>query len=192
MPPEGVVFRAGAANSGGPSTRALKAAVAGVGVGLALGIGCGFGALGTAGEVGAAELLPAERAFAYSARALDPATVEVRFAIAPGYYLYRDRLQFAVVPGQLAEAPRLPPGKVKDDPFFGRVETYRDDVALRLKLAAAAPGTALTVTAESQGCADAGVCYPAQRQSLAVTLPAVGAGPGPVVEFAPAPKRWFQ
>jgi thiol:disulfide interchange protein DsbD len=135
--------------------------------------------------------LPVERAFAYSVRALDPATVEARFAIAPGYYLYRDKLKFTVEPGTLAAEPTLPPGKPKEDPFFGQVDTYRGQVVVRLTLAQPAPGAKVTVQADSQGCADIGICYPAQRQSLAVALPAAGAGPGTTVEFAPAKRGWF-
>ena len=44
------------------------------------------------------QLLPAEQAFRYSARALNDHTLEARFAIADGYYLYRDKLKFAVSP----------------------------------------------------------------------------------------------
>jgi thioredoxin:protein disulfide reductase len=138
------------------------------------------------------ELLQAEQAFSFSARPLDATTVEARFAIADGYYLYRDKLKLRLEPGALAAAPVLPPGKIKQDQFFGKVETYRGKLALRISLAAPAPGTAVTVIAESQGCADIGVCYPPQLQQIALTLPAVGAGPGPVVEFAPARKRWFK
>lgn len=137
------------------------------------------------------EPLPPERAFAYSVQALDPGTLEARFTIASGYYLYRDRLSFTVAPGTLAAAPALPAGAMKDDPFFGKVETYRGQVVVRLQLAAPAAGTAVTVTADSQGCADIGLCYPPQRQNLTVTMPKPGAGPGGPVEFAPAKKRWF-
>ena len=138
------------------------------------------------------DLLEPERAFALSARALDPATVEVRFAIAEGYYLYRDKIRLALEPGSLAAPPALPPGKLKHDEFFGEVQTFRGELAVRLSLAAAAPGAAVTLRAESQGCADAGVCYPPQLQKLALVLPAAGGGPGPVVEFAPAKKSWFR
>ena len=42
------------------------------------------------------------------------------------YYLYRDKLAFAVDPsGSSVGAKALPAGKVKEDPFFGKVETYR-------------------------------------------------------------------
>ncbi len=137
------------------------------------------------------KLLEPERAFAFSVRALDPATVEARFAIASGYYLYRDRVKFSLESGALAAAPILPPGKVKDDPYFGKVETYRGDLVVRLPLATPAPGAMVTVSAESQGCADIGVCYPPQRQKVTVALPAQGAGPGAPVDATPPKKRWF-
>jgi thiol:disulfide interchange protein DsbD len=137
------------------------------------------------------ELLAPERAFGFSVRALDASTVEARFAIADGYYLYREKLKFGVEPAALAAPPALPAGKVKEDPYFGRVETYRGRLVVRLALAAPAPGSRVTVNAESQGCADIGVCYPPQAQKLTVVMPASGAGPGEPVEFAPAKKRWF-
>lgn len=148
---------------------------------------------GTSMPVGAAgpAPLPPEQAFAYSVRALDSATIEARFAIVPGYYLYRDRVSFGVAPVALAAPPVLPAGTVKEDPFFGKVETWRGQVAIRLQLAASAPGVPVTVTAESQGCADIGLCYPPQRQILTLKMPNAGAGPGAPVEFAPVKKGWF-
>jgi thioredoxin:protein disulfide reductase len=67
------------------------------------------------------DLLAPERAFEFSARAMDARTVEAQFAIAKGYYLYRDKLKFSVEPMLLTGSPRLPPGKVKVDEFFGEV-----------------------------------------------------------------------
>jgi len=58
----------------------------------------------------APKLLPPEQAFRLSARALDPQTIEARFDVADGYYLYRDRMQFRTEPVQ-AQAAVLPPGK---------------------------------------------------------------------------------
>jgi thiol:disulfide interchange protein DsbD len=137
------------------------------------------------------KLLEPERAFSFSVRPLDPTTIEARFAIANGYYLYRDKLRFALEPGTLAAPPVLPPGKVKEDQFFGRVETYRGQVVVRLALATPAPGATVTVKAESQGCADLGVCYPPQAQKITVALPEAGAGPGAAVDAVPPKKRWF-
>jgi thiol:disulfide interchange protein DsbD len=147
-------------------------------------------------EIGAAgaqvKLLPTEDAFRFSARALDGRTVEANFAVADGYYLYRDKLRFsAATPSVAVGAVALPPGKVKDDPHFGRVETYRDRVVVRLPLENVAAGQAVTVRAESQGCADVGVCYPPNVQSVTVTLPPSGAPPGPLIDANPPKKRWF-
>ncbi|MDH5245960.1 MAG: protein-disulfide reductase DsbD family protein [Betaproteobacteria bacterium] len=150
-------------------------------------------ALALSASGGAAEprLLEPERAFALSVQAVDEKTVEVRFVIANGYYLYREKMKFAVEPAVLAAEPQLPPGALKDDPFFGAVETYRDRFALRLPLAGVEPGRKVTVKAESQGCADVGVCYPPQVQSVTVTLPAPGGRPGAPVAATPARKSWF-
>ena len=135
-------------------------------------------------------LLPNERAFAFSARGVDERTVEARFVIADGYYLYRDRLKFTIDPGSLGDTS-LPQGKVKEDQFFGKVETYRNQLIVRLPLDAAAPGRAVTVNAESQGCADIGVCYPPQLQKVTLTLPSVGGRPGMPVEAVPQKKSWL-
>src|SRR5437588_7951713 len=64
--------------------------------------------------------LPPEKAFRFSARALNPQTIEARFTIAKGYYLYRDKLHFAVEPASAGwTVPPLPGGKIKVDEFFG-------------------------------------------------------------------------
>ena len=137
------------------------------------------------------KLLEPERAFAFSVQAVDENTVEARFAIAKGYYLYRDKLKFSVEPVALAAAPSLPSGTMKHDEFFGDVETYRGAVAVRLPLQGARPGSPVTVTAESQGCADAGVCYPLQLQKVTVALPGPGGRPGEPVSANPPKKSWF-
>jgi thioredoxin:protein disulfide reductase len=135
--------------------------------------------------------LPPEKAFRFSARALDPHTVEARFSIADGYYLYRDKLHFAVEPAASGlSVASLPDGKIKEDPFFGRVETYRGNLLVTLQLQATAPGQKIVVQAESQGCADLGICYPPNIQRVTVALPAAGSAPTPLDE---APKKqWFQ
>ena len=155
------------------------------------------GGLALIPHIGAAaaelKLLPPDEAFRFAARALDTRTLEANFTIAPGYYMYRDKMRFAVEPesSALGEAA-LPPGKTKVDEFFGRVETYRDRVVVRLPLVKAAPGQTVTLRAESQGCADAGVCYPPHTQRVALPVPAVDGKPGPLVEVAVPKKPWFR
>lgn len=130
----------------------------------------------------AQELLDVDKAFRLSARALDAGTLEVRYDIAKGYYMYRDKFAFALAPAQ-AEAPQFPPGKVKQDEFFGAVETYRKEVVILLPFTAPAGLDSVTLKATSQGCADIGVCYPPNTQSLQVSLAAAAA---PAAALPPA------
>lgn len=135
--------------------------------------------------------LPPERAFRFSARALDPHTVEARFSIAEGYYLYRDKLRFSVEPASSGlAAPSLPSGKIKEDLFFGRVETYRGNLIVNLQLPGTTVGQRVIVQAESQGCADLGICYPPNVQRVSVALPAAASPPTRPDE--PPRKQWFQ
>jgi len=128
------------------------------------------------------DLLPPEQAFQFSARLAAPDQVEVRYQIAPGYYMYRDKFSFAVAPEPARlGAPRLPPGKMKRDEFFGDVETYRNEVTIRVPIDGAAAMPAVMLTAVSQGCADVGVCYVPQEQKAelrGVSFSAGAAGPG--------------
>lgn len=136
-------------------------------------------ACSTGNGVGAQPLpLAPEKAFRFTARALNPQTIEVRYSIVDGYYLYRDRMHISVEPAAVgaAVAP-LPPGKSKDDPFFGRVETYRNSVVVPIALKDTQPGQRVVVVAESQGCADAGICYPVQVQRATLVLPAANVAP---------------
>lgn len=101
------------------------------------------------------ELLEPEKAFQISARALDERNVEVAFKIAPGYYMYRSRFIFAAESGKPLADVEIPRGKIKEDQFFGKQETFRDLVRIRIPVSAgdAAKGVlALKVT--SQGCSD--------------------------------------
>lgn len=131
------------------------------------------------GFVQAADLLPPLLAFKPTALALDGQTIEVRFEIANGYYLYRDKFRFAVeLEGIELGSPTFPKGKDKDDDTFGRVEVYYKDLVIRLPVERNSSGVLpLTLSVTSQGCADIGVCYPPQRQSLRVELPDVSTAP---------------
>ena len=122
-----------------------------------------------------ADLLPVDQAFALSARADSPDSIELEWKIADGYYLYRHRTSVAVQSGYQAGPLTLPEGHKKHDEFFGDVETYRQQ--LRAVLAGRPQPGQDTVTLEVryQGCADAGVCYPPQKRQIQVKLPAAAA-----------------
>jgi thiol:disulfide interchange protein DsbD len=119
------------------------------------------------------ELLPADQAFAFSA-SMDGERIRAVWNVADGYYLYKSKIRFNTdTPGVRLGEPVLPPGKVKDDEFFGKIETYRHQVVAEIPVTRE-PGapSGFDLKAVSQGCADIGVCYPPQTQVAALTLPA--------------------
>src|SRR5471032_2442397 len=135
------------------------------------------------GRAGAQELLDPAVAFKFSARALDASTLEVRYQIADGYYLYRNKFKFEAVPAEfkLGDA-QFPKGEIHKDEFFGEVETYRRQLSIRLPLARDAQAGKLKLAVTSQGCADVGVCYIPQVQSVEIRLAAFT---GPLMSSAP-------
>ncbi|MCB1612139.1 MAG: protein-disulfide reductase DsbD N-terminal domain-containing protein, partial [Xanthomonadales bacterium] len=122
------------------------------------------------------DLLPVEQAFALSAEAPARDLAEVRFAIAPGYYLYRHRLGLAAVDNSMQLAPfSVPDGEPKHDEFFGDVETYRESLTLSQLLPELPASTqSLELEVRYQGCADIGICYPPQRTRVTLRLPPGG------------------
>ena len=123
------------------------------------------------------DLLPPEQAFAVSARFRNAKTIELNYKIADGYYMYRKRFRGT------SESPQFkivkivtPPGAVKQDATFGRVETYRKNVQVLLPIKrqrVPAGGMAdgmVKIAIISQGCADVGVCYPPYRHDLVLTV----------------------
>ncbi|APX79013.1 protein-disulfide reductase DsbD [Achromobacter insolitus] len=129
-----------------------------------------------------AEFLEPEKAFIFSAEMVAPETLELRYRVAPGYYMYRERFGITISPigaATLGDAV-YPKGEVKYDPTFEKdMEVFHQDVVIRVPLAAGGQPFTLTVTA--QGCADAGLCYPPMDSSVKLTPVAAGyalAGPG--------------
>ena len=127
------------------------------------------------------ELLDPAVAFKFEARAVDANMLVAEWTVAEGYYLYRDKIRFAITEGDaILGEPSIPPGKIKNDEFFGEVAIFRDTV--RVKLPITAQSDTVTLEAISQGCADIGVCYPPQTQSVTLTLPEASAA-DPVAEL---------
>lgn len=127
-------------------------------------------------ESGGDEFLDPDVAFRLAVAADGPDRAQLVWEIAPGYYLYRNRLAVATTSreatlGQLV----LPKGESHTDEYFGEQEVYREELAASLPVARAG-GRALTlpVTVTYQGCADAGLCYPPITKALSVDLPAGG------------------
>jgi thiol:disulfide interchange protein DsbD len=121
----------------------------------------------------AEEFLDPLVAFKPTAKALDGQTAEVRFTIAKGYYLYRDKFRFKAEPETVAlGTPQFAAGKMKKDDLFGEVEVYFKEAVIRVPVERNSSGALpLTLRVTSQGCADGGICYPPQVQTVSLTLP---------------------
>ena len=145
-------------------------------------LGSSFGASG--------DFLPPDEAFKPYLEARDGNTVEVSFQIAPGYYLYKDKISASskldtVRLGRIA----LPTGKVHSDEYFGDSEVFYDEVFGNVSLArATSDAMDLDIEIGYQGCAEGGICYPPITRTLSVSLPAateVSALPSPAESDAP-------
>lgn len=133
-------------------------------------------------------ILEADQAFQLTVGASDPLTLEARWIVAPGYYLYRDKFRLSLLDaaGITITGMEIPPGEPKDDPYFGPQQVFHDEAIVVARLRRE-PASAQTVQlkAEYQGCAEIGVCYPPLSQIASVTLPATSSLP-PVGEEAGA------
>lgn len=153
---------------------------------IALLLSCLFVLLGGATVAHAADdFLDPAVAFKFSATER-PGEIEVRYKVADGYYMYRERFAFAVKNGAatLGEA-QLPAGKVHFDQTFNKdVETYRGDLVIRIPVRQASGPFDLAVT--SQGCADQGICYPPMERIYRVSGAALKAADANAAAAAPS------
>lgn len=104
---------------------------------------------------GAPAVLRPEQAFAPQLVTGADGRLAVQFRIAPGHYLYRDRLQVTDARGAPLRA-QLPPGEPYDDPEFGEVAVLRGVQHIPLDLPAS---TGTIVRLRYQGCAQGRLCY---------------------------------
>ena len=131
------------------------------------------------------EFLKVDQAFALSTEIGTDGALLARWEMPDGYYLYRHGFLFETrgTAGASLQEPQIPPGKSKEDEFFGEVEVYYHSAQARLPLegiAAASANAPAEIGITFQGCADAGLCYPPETKwvALNVAASADGAGPG--------------
>ena len=136
----------------------------------------------------AQDFLEPEAAFKFSARAIDANTLEARWQIADGYYMYRQKFKFELTGGSLG-AIQYPPGKMKVDETFGKVETYRKEVRFALPITRESGATTVTLKVTFQGCADAGLCYMPIVETKRLLLPPLAETPksAPIIASAKTP-----
>ncbi|MCS7722876.1 protein-disulfide reductase DsbD [Pseudomonas aeruginosa] len=105
------------------------------------------------------DFLPVDEAFTLHVDRPDAGGALLRWDIAPGYYLYKERLRFAGLPP--GSEPVLPPGEPYHDEYFGDSRIYRDSLIVEIP-----EEDVSTLELGWQGCADAGLCYPPQTRTV--------------------------
>jgi thioredoxin:protein disulfide reductase len=131
------------------------------------------------------DFLPPDVAFRVAAR-VDGNVLKVRWVIADGYYLYKQKFEVKPEsPDLVLSAPQFPAGVVKTDPYLGTQEIYTQQVEALVPYARIDAGAhPIQIKVTYQGCAEAGLCYPPITK---VVFP--NAGPAPVAINVP-PYRW--
>ncbi len=115
------------------------------------------------------EFLPVEEAYQLEVEISGEDSLRLYWLIAPEYYLYQHRFKFSLqdADGEIPVEATLPPALEREDEYFGQVRVYYTDADISLQ-AARAPGAGARLTVESQGCADAGLCYPPRKEYFAL------------------------
>lgn len=120
------------------------------------------------------ELLEPEKAFMFKVTAKAPGTLVAELMPAKGYYLYKDKIRFALkdAKGILIRKVDLPRGDIKMDATFGKMEVYRHPIKAIITLNRVGTSKNVTVVTFYQGCHEkTGVCYPPVTTSANVLLP---------------------
>jgi thiol:disulfide interchange protein DsbD len=117
--------------------------------------------------------LPPDQAFVLDIQVRDAHTLQANFNVAPGYYLYRNKISFTVA-GDSAKitAINLPKGELKHDQNLGEIEVYHHPFQAEIVLdRASVAASPITLNASYQGCSEQGLCYPSQDKSFQLDLP---------------------
>jgi len=128
-----------------------------------------------------ATILHPDKAFQLEIVVRDASTLLANFKVTPGYYLYRDKITFALPSDSTGSAATkitgvsLPRGETKSDPNFGNMAVLNQSFQAIISLESrnnAARGIALE--ANYQGCKENDLCYAPIEKRFSVALPKMG------------------
>ena len=120
------------------------------------------------------DFLPPDVAFHLSSH-LEAGVLQLRWVIADGYFIYRNKIQVrAASPDLVVGPPILPAGTRFDDKNFGLQEVYFQQAIVSVPFTRSDYGAhPLQIQVTYQGCAQSGFCYPPISKVL---FPESGAG----------------
>ena len=120
------------------------------------------------------EFLGPEQAFSFSTEVLDARTLRLRWDIAPGYHLYKDRISLHAEEPSPQWAPlNMPMATDEFDANFSKtMAVYRRSLQLDVHMLKSQPPPRIDVA--WQGCADSGLCYAPASASIQLSLSGSG------------------
>jgi thiol:disulfide interchange protein DsbD len=107
-----------------------------------------------------------DKVFQMNAARTTAGDLVLEWQVAPGTYLYRDKITVSKMDGTPVRT-ETPPGEMKDDPSFGQTEVYHRQVKAFVPLAGL--GSTQQLEVSYQGCAEQGICYPPATKIVDVT-----------------------
>lgn len=138
------------------------------------------------------ELLEPDQAFKLAVSVRDTDTVQAQFTPAPSYYLYRERVKFAIEAndGVKLIGVEMPPGEAKEDPIFGQTRVFHQPFSATIRLQRQAGASEhVKLKATFQGCSEKGVCYPPINKTFDLVLTASNSPPAAVAGSSEATGR---
>lgn len=108
-----------------------------------------------------------DEAFAFSVSRVKSDVAMVNWQIAPGYYLYTNRVRITVDPKTPVDV-QLPQGDLKYDASLGRLEVYHGNITVPVVFKT--NPQQITLDVDYQGCSQEGFCYPPMHKSMLVNM----------------------
>lgn len=112
---------------------------------------------------------PAHKVFQLESQVMDPNTLLFQWAIKPGNFLYKDKVNIRADQHQTLGPLRLPTTDVEKAYPNKSYRVYRDTLALPVSLLHDKPGN-YHLKISYQGCADSGFCYPPTTAWIALNV----------------------
>ena len=142
------------------------------------------GFLGSLPQLGGTKqeaFLPPDQEFGLEVSVRDGRTLLAAFKVAPGYYLYRDKVSLSIKGASAKSAGikisgiSMPEGEIKHDANFGDTAVFHQPFQAEITLERTG-GAAQNFTLEAgyQGCKDKSLCYPPINKSINIALPEAG------------------
>ncbi len=126
------------------------------------------------------DFLPVEEAYQLAVEAQPSGDLRLYWRIADTYYLYQHAFDFSLqsAGSSIPLDVQLPAALERHDEFFGEVRVYYREADVRLAAADVPQYARLTV--KSQGCADAGLCYPPRTELFDIDFASGSVSPVPL------------